>query len=425
MKHRLVAVRILERVHHAILTYLREWRRASQLIRTPAGRAVIDRSAIRHTITTEHALVAVVSREDIVPDYTRREFGQFVAAGAATFSQTARGSQPAAAAGSLTDVAGIKVGHFTDTRRPTGCTAILFDSAAAAGVDYNSSAPGESQGVLLQPVSPVDRIHALLLTGGGVLALPSSAGVLRYCEEHKVGFDWGTPGLRIPIVVGAVIDDLAVGDPHIRPDAEAAYKACMAATSGPVAEGNIGVGAGATVGKMHRGRGLGGMKGGIGGASIKLGDVVISALAVVNAAGDVIDWRSGRIVAGARRPDGSFADSVEVMHGIVSAAGAAPVQDPALGSTTLSVVATNVALEKTPLTKIAMMANCGAARAIRPYHTTGDGDQLFAVSTGRLQRPNLQLTVIGALAADVVAEAIVRAVRAARGIEGWPAVRDL
>lgn len=362
-----------------------------------------------------------------MPDYTRREFGQVMAASAATLSRRPRASQASGSpAGSLTDVPGIKVGHYTDTRRPTGCTAILFDSAASAGVDYDSSAPGESQVVLLQPVSPVDRIHALFLTGGGVLALPASAGVLRFCEERQIGFDWGTPGLRIPIVVGAVIDDLAVGDPHIRPDAEAAYKACVAASSDPVPEGNIGVGAGATVGKMHRGRGLGGMKGGLGTASVKLGDVVIAALAVVNAAGDVLDWHSGRIVAGARRADGSFADSVDVMHGIVSGSkGDAPLDDPALGSTTLSIVATNVTLDKTPLTKIAMMANCGAARAIRPYHTTGDGDQLFAVSTRRLERPNLQLTVIGALAADVVAEAIVRAVRAARGVPGWPAVRDL
>jgi len=323
-------------------------------------------------------------------------------------------------------VPGITVGHYTDTRRPTGCTAILFESAASAAVDYNSSAPGESQGVLLQPVSPVDRIHALFLTGGGILALPSSAGVLRFLEEHNVGFDWGTPGLRIPIVVSAVIDDLAVGDPHIRPDPDAAYKACAAAATRPVAEGNIGVGAGATVGKMHRSRGLGGMKGGLGTASVKLGDVVIAALAVVNAAGDILDWRSGRIVAGARRADGSFADSVEFMRGIVTGSrGDAPVEDPALRSTTLAVVATNVTLEKTPLTKIAMMANCGAARAIRPYHTTGDGDSLFAISTGRLSRPNLQLTVLGALAADVVAEAIVRGVRAARSVPDWPATSGL
>lgn len=359
-----------------------------------------------------------------MPAFTRRQFGVALTAGALTAPPKLRSRQASPPpAGSLTDVPGIKVGHFTDTRRPTGCTAILFDAAATAAVDYNSSAPGESQGVMLQPVSPVDRIHALFLTGGGVMGLPSSGGVLRYLEEHKVGFDWGTPELRIPIVVSAVIDDLAVGDPHIRPDSEAAYKACAAASTAAVAEGNVGAGAGATVGKMHRGRGLGGMKGGLGSASVRLGEVVIAALAVVNAAGDVLDWRSGRIVAGARRADGSFADSVEFMRGIVTgASGDAPVNDPALGSTTLAVVATNVTLEKTPLTKIAMMANCGAARAVRPYHTTGDGDSLFAVSTGRLQRPNLQLTVLGALAADVVAEAIVRGVRAARSVPGWPAV---
>src|SRR3954471_8558574 len=361
-----------------------------------------------------------------MPDYTRRQFGAALTAGVALPSVFDHSQPSRPSAGSLTDVPGVTVGHYTDTRRPTGCTAILFESGAAAGVDYNSSAPGESQGVMLQPVSPVDRIHALYLSGGSVLGLPSSAGVLRFLEEQKVGFDWGTPGLRIPIVVSAVIDDLAVGDPHIRPDVEAAYKACAAASSGPVAEGNVGVGAGATVGKMHRARGLTGMKGGLGTASIKIGDVVIAALAVVNAAGDVLDWRSGQIVAGARRADGRFADSVEVMRGIVAGtSGDAPLDDAALRSTTLAVVATNVTLEKTPLTKIAMLANCGAARAVRPYHTTGDGDSLFAISTGRLARPNLQVTVLGSLAADLVAEAIVRGVRAARSVPGWPAVSDI
>jgi L-aminopeptidase/D-esterase-like protein len=167
------------------------------------------------------------------------------------------------------------------------------------------------------------------------------------------------------------------------------------------------------------------MKGGLGTASLKLGDVVIGALAVVNAAGDILDWRSGRIVAGARRPDGSFADSVEAMRAIVTRTPGAALEDPALRSTTLVVVATNVEFSKTLLTKLAMMANCGAGRAIRPYHTTGDGDQLFAVSTGRLQRTDLGVTILGALAADVVAEAIVRGVRAASSVEGWPAVRDL
>ena len=334
--------------------------------------------------------------------------------------QTPQGS--AARGGSLTDVPGIRVGHYTDPRRPTGCTAILFDAAAAAGVDYDGSAPGESQVVMLQPTSPVERIHALFLTGGGVLSLPASGGVLRFFEERKVGFDWGTPDVRIPIVVSAVIDDLAVGDPRIRPDGDAAYQACAAATPAAFAEGNVGAGAGATVGKMHRGRGFSGMKGGLGTASLTLGDVVIGALAVVNAAGDVLDWRTGRIVAGARRADGTFADSVDVMRSTVARRDGPALQDAALRSTTLAVVATNITLPKTALTKIAMMANCGAARAIRPYHTTGDGDQLFAVSTSRLERADLPLTVIGSLAADLIAEAIVRGVRAAKSVSGWPGV---
>ena len=335
-------------------------------------------------------------------------------------------AQPSdAGRGSLTDVPGVSVGHAVDQRRPTGCTVILFQSAVAAGVDYNGSAPGESLGVLLQPVSPVDRIHALFLTGGGVLALPAVDGVLRFHEERKVGFDWGAADVRIPIVVSAVIDDLAVGDARIRPDRAMAYRACTSASTAAVPEGSVGAGTGATVGKMHRGRGLNGMKGGLGSASVKIGDVVIGALAVVNAAGDVLDWRTGRIVAGARRADGSFADSVEVMRSLVLQSPPPPLDDAALHSTTLGVVATNVDVGKTALTKIAMMANCGAARAVRPYHTTGDGDQLFAVSTARIQRPDLSVTVLGALAAEVMAEAIVRGVREATGVEGWPAVREL
>lgn len=365
-------------------------------------------------------------------NYNRREFAEALAlgtlgtVGAGSRALSARGSERQNAdarsgrTGSLTDVPGITVGHWTDTRRPTGCTAILFDQAAAAAADYSSSAPAESMGVLLQPVSPVERIHAVFLTGGGMFGVAAAGGVVRFLEERKVGFDWGTPDLRIPIVITGAIDDLALGDPRIRPDTDAAYKACAAAASSPVVEGNVGAGAGATVGKMHRARGYSGMKGGIGSASITLGNVVIGALAVVNAAGDVLDWRTGRIVAGARRPDGTLADSVDVMRALLTGPPGGAVQDPALGSTTIVVVATNVDLSKTAMTKVASMANCGAARAIRPYHTTGDGDQLIAVSTRKLQRPELQLTVLGALAADVVAEAIVRGVRAAKGVPEWP-----
>ena len=330
-------------------------------------------------------------------------------------------------AGSLTDVGGIRVGHFTDQRRPTGCTAILFDAPANAGADYDGSAPGESLGVMLQPVSPLEQIHAILLTGGGPMALGATAGVVRFLEERKVGYDWGVSNIRVPIVVGAVIDDLAIGDGHIRPGPDEAYRACESASAGAVAEGSVGVGSGATVGKMLVGRGMPGMKGGLGTASVRLGDVVIAALAVANAAGDILEWRTGKIVAGALAADGrGFAHTVDVLRRdlLASPSARVPLADEPLRATTLSVVATNVALDKTPLTKLAMMANTGAARAINPYHTNGDGDQVLSVSTGTLKR-EVPLTVLGAIAAEVLADAIARAVTTATGVPGWKAARSL
>lgn len=361
-------------------------------------------------------------------ELTRRAFASTIA-GAACLRGVlhAQSASRPAAIGSLTDVPGLRVGHWTDTRRPTGCTAILFDPEATVGVDYDGSAPGETGVVLLQPISPVETVHGLFLTGGGMFGLGAHAGMIRYLEDQKRGFDWGG-SLRVPVVPGAVIDDLALGDPTIRPDPQAAYKACEAATTGPVAEGNVGAGAGATVGRMLRLHTAGGMKGGLGTASLRAGDVIIGALAVVNAAGDVLDWRKGQIVAGARRLEGKgFADIVEVMKRTIGTARAGDevIHDPVLRSTTLVVVATNVALTKTQMTKVAMMANCGAARAIRPYHTTGDGDQLFAVSTRQLKRDDVNVTIVGTLAAEVVADAVLRAVTMASSVEGWPAARDL
>jgi L-aminopeptidase/D-esterase-like protein len=360
----------------------------------------------------------------------RREFVAALA-GAAGVAPSVLAEQDSGAirsSGSITDVPGLKVGHFTDWRRPTGCTALLFDEPAAAGVDYDGSAPGETQVVMLQPISPVDRIHAILLSGGGVFGLGAVAGAVRFLEERKIGYDWGAASVRIPIVVGAIIDDLAVGDGRIRPDPESAYKACQAASTAPVAEGNVGAGAGGTVGRMLQGQGMPGMKGGLGTAGLRLGDVTIGALAVVNAAGDIVDWRTGKIVAGARRADGGgFADTVATLKRTLGAAkphGRVDIDDPVLRSTTLVVVATNVAYSKPQLTKIAMMANAGGAWAIHPSHTTGDGDQLFAVSTGQLPT-DVPVSVTGALAAEVVAEAIVRGVRAAKSVEGWPGAADL
>jgi L-aminopeptidase/D-esterase-like protein len=356
----------------------------------------------------------------------RRAFAASLAGATAAVATRAAAAEPLAPGGSLTDVPGLRVGHFTDPRRPTGCTAILFDEPAAAGVDYDGSAPGEHLVVMLQPPSPVEKIHAILLAGGGVFGLGAVAGAVRFHEERQLGYDWGSP-MRIPLVVGAIIDDLAVGDARIRPDPDSAYKACAAASTAPVAEGNVGAGAGGTVGRMLMRYGMKGMKGGLGSASLRAGEVAIGALAVVNPAGDVVDWRTSRIVAGALTPDGRLADTMATLKKTLASTGARgrlEIHDPPLRSTTLLVVATNVAYTKTQLTKVAMMANNGGAWAIRPYHTTGDGDQLFAVSTGRLTA-DVPLSVVGALAAEVVADAIVRAVRAARTVEGWLAAADL
>src|SRR5262245_6360758 len=350
----------------------------------------------------------------IMPPVSRRRFLGSIGATAMTSAapRLTASQQPAQApAGSFTDIGGLRVGHFTDARRPTGCTVILFDRAATAGADYDGSAPAESLGILLQPVSPLDRIHAIVFTGGGPMGLGVSAGVVRFLEEHNVGYDWGVPNVRVPIVVGAAIDDLAIGDGRIRIGPDEAYRACQAASAGAVAEGSVGAGSGATVGKMFVGRGMRGMKGGVGTASVRLGDVVLAALVVVNAAGDIVDWPRGTIVAGARTADGKdFVHSVEQLRRDLdtrraNAAASVPLNDEALRATTLAAVGTNVELNKTQLTKLAMMANTGAARAINPYHTNGDGDQMLAVSTGGVTT-DLSLTSIGAIAAEVVSEAI-------------------
>src|SRR3989454_4231985 len=223
---------------------------------------------------------------------SRRDFAFALAGcagmGAASASRgnTLRLVESGTSSGSITEVPGIKVGHYTDSRRPTGCTAMVFDGEVTAGVDYDGSAPGETQVVLLQPTSPIETIHAILFTGGGPMGLAAVAGVVRYLEEHKIGFDWGVRDVRVPIVVGAVIDDLSVAGGEIRPDPEAGDKACLAASSGPGEEGNAGAGAGATGGEVLRR--VPGVKGGLGTASPRLGEGVIRGLVVVNAAGGIV-----------------------------------------------------------------------------------------------------------------------------------------
>jgi L-aminopeptidase/D-esterase-like protein len=322
--------------------------------------------------------------------------------------------------GSITDVAGIKVGHFTDSRRPTGCTVILCSEGAVGGVDVRGAAPGTRETELLNPINTVQQVHAIVLSGGSAFGLDTATGVMRYLEEQGIGFD--TRVARVPIVPAAILFDLGVGDPKIRPDAEAGYKACKAATTSAPAEGNVGAGAGATVGKlfgMDRA-----MKGGVGSASIKLSDgkssLTVGAIVAVNAIGDVIDPGAGKVVAGARAKDG------KTLLGSMNAILSGEPLPLSLGgqATTIGVVATDAQLDKAQATKIAQMAHDGLARAINPVHTSFDGDTIFALATGKSsRRPNV--TLIGALAAEAMAQAVVRAVKAAKSISGLPSADDL
>ncbi|HEX3683505.1 MAG TPA: P1 family peptidase [Bryobacteraceae bacterium] len=327
------------------------------------------------------------------------------------------GSEEEHAHGAITDVGGVRVGHFTDARRPTGCTVALFERGAVAGVDVRGSAPGTRETDLLNPINTVQTVNAILLTGGSAYGLDAATGVMQYCEEHHMGFFVGV-GV-VPIVPAAVLIDLQIGDPKVRPDARAGYAACEAATNSPPAEGNVGAGAGATVGKLF-GYKLA-MKGGFGTASIRIGDtgLVVGAMAAVNAVGDVIDHRTGKILAGARSEGGqSFANTMrQITEGNTPAT--------RIGAhTTLGLVATNATLTKAECTKVAQMAHDGFARTINPTHTAYDGDTIFAAATGEV-RGKAEVSIIGAIAAEAMARAVNRAVLTATGIPGYPAHRDM
>jgi L-aminopeptidase/D-esterase-like protein len=319
--------------------------------------------------------------------------------------------------GSLTGVGGLRVGHSTDRRRPTGCTVVLAEAGAVAGVDVRGGAPGTRETDVLAPVNTVERVHAVVLTGGSAFGLDAATGVMRYLEERGVGLEVGTS--RVPIVPAAVLFDLTLGDPRIRPNAAAGYEAARTASEGPVAEGSVGAGAGATVGKLFGPDRA--MKSGLGSAAVSLdGGLVVGALVAVNALGDVVDPESGRLVAGVRTADGrSVRGTLESLL-----AGEPPLGPLAGKSTTIGVVATNAALTKVDATRVAQMAHDGLARTIRPVHTPWDGDTLFALSTGGMRVEEGAL-VVGTLAAEVVGRAVVRAVRAAVGWGGLPAASEI
>jgi L-aminopeptidase/D-esterase-like protein len=319
----------------------------------------------------------------------------------------------------LTAVAGIGVGHHTLEARPTGCTVVVIDGGAVAGVAQRGGAPGTRDTDLLQPSNPFDRVDAIVLSGGSAFGLATAAGAMRWLDEHDTGWDAGIA--RVPIVAAAVLIDLWVGGrPDIRPDADCGYRATAAVTTAPVAEGSVGAGAGATVGKLlGRERA---MKGGIGTAAISLPNgLQVAALVAVNALGDVIDPRTGAVVAGARNADGSLADARKLLRET-----SAPRRPGAFEAenTTLGVIATNARLTKADASRVAQMADDGYARTVVPAHTMADGDTFFTVATGRWNG-TADVTLIGALAADVVADAVVRAATQATGVSGIPAARDL
>ena len=317
----------------------------------------------------------------------------------------------------LTAVPGLKVGHFTLSERLTGCTVVLAEGGAVGGVDVRGGAPGTREIALLDPVNSVQVVHAVVLSGGSAFGLDAASGVVRYLDERDIGYRVG-PNV-VPIVVGAILFDLSVGDnPRIRPDADCGYRAASHASTETSAEGNVGAGAGATVGK------LGGMaramRGGVGTASITLDNgLTVAVIVVVNAVGDIIDPATGSVIAGVRTADGrGLADARTLLRTGAS-------NEPQSGAnTTLGVVATNATLTKAEATKVAQMAQDGLARAIYPAHTPGDGDTVFSLAMGTFSG-TASVSTIGALAADVMAEAILRAVWAATGIPGIPAASDM
>ena len=328
---------------------------------------------------------------------------------------------PAGDAGSITRVAGIEVGHFTDTRRPTGCTVVMAREGAVAGVDVRGAAPGTRETDLLHPSNLVDKVHAIMLAGGSAWGLEAATGAVRWLEERGVGLDVAVG--RLPIVPAAVLFDLLVGDMRIRPDAAAGYAACAAASSADPAEGNVGAGAGAVVGKVFGIQHA--MKGGVGTASVTVDGVTVGALIACNALGDVIDPETAQVMAGARTDDGrALRDTRRALL-----RGQPPQPLLAGTNTTIGVVATDAILTKAQAHRLAIAAHDGLARSINPVHTMSDGDTLFSLGTGRAGK-SLGMMVLATMAAEATARATVRAVQAARSVttaEGLylPAMADL
>ncbi|MCA9939973.1 MAG: P1 family peptidase [Anaerolineales bacterium] len=323
----------------------------------------------------------------------------------------------------ITAVAGIRVGHAQDEAALTGCTVVLCETGAVGGIDRRGGATSTRQADGLEPWHVVGGVHAVLLTGGSAFGLGASSGVMRYLDEKGIGY--GVGAARVPIVAAAALFDLALGQGKAWPDAAMAYEACVRAGAEMPAQGSVGAGIGATVGKIHGLKQA--TKGGIGTAARRVGstDLIVGALVAVNPFGDVVDPENGRIIAGARRkephPGSPFADSMQLLADWANRGYPRPPTPP-LDSTVIGVVATNARLTKIEATKVAQMAQDGLARAVRPAHLMFDGDTIFTLATGEVET---HVNVVGAVAAEVFAAAIVRGVQAAVSMGGLPAADDM
>jgi L-aminopeptidase/D-esterase-like protein len=319
----------------------------------------------------------------------------------------------------ITDIAGIEVGQAQDDEALTGCTVVLCRKGAVAGVDVRGGAPGTRETDLLNPVNLVEKVHAVVLAGGSAFGLDAASGVMRYLDENGIGFDTGAG--KVPIVPAAILFDLNLGRGDVRPDAEMGYRAAASASSDVPAEGNVGAGTGASIGKIFGPKSA--MKAGIGITSMHAGGLIVGALVAVNAFGDVIDSQTGQIIAGARSTnlgplklgqEGYFGNTLEIMKTFI---GRTVLGFATKANTVIGVVATNANLTKAEATKVAQMAQDGLARSIRPAHTMLDGDTIFAMATGEKKADP---STVGAFAADVMAQAIVRAVQKATPAGGLP-----
>ncbi len=314
----------------------------------------------------------------------------------------------------LTAVPGIKVGHATDPVGLTGCTMVLCEGGAVGGVDQRGGAPGTRETDLLRPMHLVQKVHGVMLSGGSAFGLAAADGAMRYLAERGIGVKAGPA--RVPIVPAAILFDLAVGSADVRPDIEMGYAACLAASDGAVLQGNLGAGTGCSAGKLLGARHA--TKTGIGSAAIELGGgLVVAALIAVNPFGDVVD-EAGRIIAGTRPLRGEgYADTLALLRGMTGR-----LALRIAGATVIGVVATNARLDKEQVNKVAQMAQDGLARTIRPAHTLFDGDTIFALATARVRA---SVTLVGAYAAEAVAQAVIAAVQTAVAAGGLPSGADV